>query len=51
MVAWQKAYDALDKIKDDDERTKARAEYVKKHPPIPGAELIEGKQTLTIRRK
>jgi hypothetical protein len=51
LVAWQKGLDALDKIKDEEERTKARAEYLKKHPPIPGAELIEGKATLTIRRK
>lgn len=51
LVAWRKGWDKLDEIKDETERDAAREAYLRAHPPIPGAELIDGKMTLTIRRK
>jgi flagellar motility protein MotE (MotC chaperone) len=51
LVKWQKGYDKLAAIEDETERTEAQAKYLREHKPIPGAELIEGKLTLTIRRK
>jgi hypothetical protein len=51
MVAWKKQHDAIMETKDEAERKKLLTAFLRKNPPIKGAQLIEGKRTLKITRK